>query len=134
MDAAITNAGTEQVFIPGPNIDLDPGETKTWSDVRVTDLDANDVIKAGVVAGTLTVSMTPGPNDAALATQGQLVSDALPMYDYADLPTPFRGRVAFVMNGRKAGEGAGAGTGVPCYYDTTVGDWTTFSGDIAVTI
>jgi hypothetical protein len=78
--------------------------------------------------------MTPGPNDAALATQGQLVSDALPMYDYADLPTPFRGRVAFVMNGRKAGEGAGAGTGVPCYYDTTVGDWTTFSGDIAVTI
>lgn len=134
MDAAITNIGTTQVFIPGPNINLDPGETKTWSDVRVSDLDGNSTIKAGVVAGTMTVSMTPGPSDAAVALQGQVVSDSLPVYAYADLPTGFLGRVAFVTDGRKAGELAGAGTGVPCYYDTAGADWFTFSGNIAVTI
>jgi len=134
MDAAITNNGTDAVFIPGPNVNLDPAETKTWSDVQVSDLDANAVIKAGVVAGTLAVSMTPGPNDAALATQGSLVADALARYAYLDLPTGFQGRMAFVTDGRKGGEGVGAGTGVPCYYDSTGADWFTFSGDIAVTI
>lgn len=134
MDAAITNAGTEQVFIPGPNIDLDPGETKTWSDIRVTDLDANDVIKAGVVAGTLTVAMTPGPNDAALATQGQLVPDGMPVYAFANLPTGFNGRMAFVSDGRKPAEGAGLGTGVPAFYDAAAAGWLNFHDCLAVAI
>jgi len=134
MDAAITNNGSEATFIPGPNIQINAGETKTWSDITVADLDGNEVIKAGVVAGDLSVSMTPGANDAALATQGQIVSDALPVYAYIDLPVGFNGRVAFVSNGRKGGEGAGVGTGVPCYYDASGGDWFTFSGDIAVTV
>lgn len=37
---------------------------------------------------------------------------------FADLPTPGQaGRLRFVTNGRKVGEGAGAGTGVLAYDD-----------------
>jgi len=134
MDAAITNNGTEATFIPGPNIQLDAGETKTWADVSVDDLDANSVIKSGVVAGTLSVSMTPGPSDAALATQGRVVNDAFPVYAFANLPTGFNGRVAFVSDGRKAAEGAGLGTGVPAYYDAAATAWLNFYDNLAVLI
>lgn len=39
----------------------------------------------------------------------------------ANLPTPGTGwrRIALATNGRKTGEGAGAGTGVLCYDDGT---------------
>lgn len=134
MDAAITNNGTEAKFIPGPNFNLDPGETKTWPDIILTDLDSNDVIKAGVVAGTLAVSMTPGPNDAALATQGAMGLDALPVYDFGNLPTGFNGRVAFVSNGRKPAEGAGLGTGVPAFYDAAAAGWLNYHDCLAVAI
>ncbi|MFO0610681.1 MAG: hypothetical protein U0324_46395 [Polyangiales bacterium] len=40
------------------------------------------------------------------------------------LPSPAAGERAFASNGRKPGEGVGAGTGVPCFYDG--GGW--FSG------
>jgi hypothetical protein len=131
MDAAITNNSAEAKFVPGPNFNLDPGETKTWSDILVTDLDSNDSIKAGVVAGDLSVSMVPGPNDAAIATQGALNIGALPLYAFADLPTGYNGRVAFVTNGRKSGEGAGAGTGVPAYYDAAAAAWLNFFDNLA---
>jgi hypothetical protein len=134
MDAAITNNGTEAKFIPGPNFNLDAGETKTWSDIILTDLDSNSVIKGGVVAGTLAVAMTPGPSDAALATQGAMGLDSLPVYAFADLPTGFNGRVALVTDGRKLAEGVGAGTGAVCYYDAATPGWLTFIADIAVTV
>lgn len=132
MDAVITNTSSAAKFVPGPNFNLDAGESKTWSDVTVGDLDSNDAIKAGVVAGDFTVSMVPGPNDAALALQGAMTFDSLPVYAFADLPTGFNGRMAFVSDGRKSGEGAGLGTGVPAYYDATAGDWLNFF-DNAVT-
>jgi hypothetical protein len=131
MDAAITNAGTSAVFIPGPNINLPAGETKTWSDISQGDLDGNEVIKAGVVAGTLTVSVTPGANDAALATQGAVVFGALPVYAFIDLPTGFNGQVVFVTNGRKAAEGAGLGTGVPAFWDANAAAWLNFYDNAA---
>lgn len=55
---------------------------------------------------------------------------------YADLPTSTatNGQPAFVTNGRKGGEGSGAGTGVPVYFNTATGTWLTYSGNTAVTI
>jgi hypothetical protein len=37
---------------------------------------------------------------------------------------------AYATNGRKVGEGAGAGTGVPVYYSN--GSWRVYSTDAAV--
>jgi len=123
MDAVITNSGTTSVFIPGPNINLDASESKTWSDVTLDSLEANEVIKAGVVAGTLSVTINPGANDAALAAQGALVSGALPIYAVADLPAGFNGQVAFASDGRKGAEGVGSGTGAAVYYNANTSQW-----------
>ncbi|MBK8583878.1 MAG: hypothetical protein IPL86_19320 [Flavobacteriales bacterium] len=53
----------------------------------------------------------------------------------AELPgtgIPVReGHVAFATNGRKSGEGAGTGTGVPVYRDGI--SWLTYSANVAVT-
>jgi hypothetical protein len=43
----------------------------------------------------------------------------LPSYVVASLPAAAAGDTAFASNGRKSGEGAGAGTGVQVYYDGT---------------
>jgi len=127
MDAAITNLSTERVFIPGPNLDMaatgdaDGNDTKTWSDITTNDLDGNPVIKAGVVAGTLSVSITPDADDAAAAAQGALGSNSLERFAVADLPTGFDGRTAFATDGRAGAEGAAAGTGTMVVYSN--GDW-----------
>lgn len=51
---------------------------------------------------------------------------------FADLPAPglFAGRSYYVSNGRKMGEGAGAGTGVCAYCDST--GWFRYSDDTPV--
>ena len=55
---------------------------------------------------------------------GFLVAD-LPSTTPANNPpgieVPFEGQWAFALDGRKTGEGAGAGTGVPCYFSN--GSW-----------
>lgn len=59
------------------------------------------------------------------------VSGAVPKYTVATLPTPGQmGRTAFATNGRKIGEGVGAGTGVPCYDDSVA--WRRYSDDTTV--
>lgn len=45
--------------------------------------------------------------------------------------TPPEGSTAFCTNGRKVGEGSGAGTGVPVYFSN--GQWRVFSTDLQVT-
>lgn len=47
--------------------------------------------------------------------------------------TAYNGMVAYCTDGRKSGEGAGNGTGVPVYYDETTGDWLVFRDGTAVT-
>lgn len=42
--------------------------------------------------------------------------------------------VVFISNGRKSGEGVGAGTGVPCYFDPAINDYRKFSDDLQVTV
>lgn len=117
MDALITNLAATPVFIPGPNLDLaaagdpDGNHAKTWPNILVSDLDASAVIKAGVVGGTLAVTVTPDALDAAVATQGSLGFSSLERYTVANLPTGFGGRIAFAINGRAGAEGGGAGTG-----------------------
>lgn len=134
MDAAITNASADAVFIPGPNLDIPAGETKTWAGITVADLDGNIVLKDYVVAGTCTVAVTPGAEDAAEASQGALNFAALPIYTFANLPTGYDGRVVFCSDGRKTGEGAAAGTGVPAYYDVDTASWLVFYDDSALAI
>lgn len=49
----------------------------------------------------------------------------------ADQPQPTDGLVAYATDGRKPGEGAGAGTGVLCYFSN--GHWRRTSDDAVVT-
>lgn len=132
MDAEITNTGTEAFYLPGPNIDIPAGETKTWPDVIIADLDGNTVLKAKVLAGDATVVVTPETADAAEAATGALSQDGLPKYALADLPTGYEGRRAFVTNGRKTGEGSGYGTGIPAYFSDS--DWRRYYDDDVVTV
>lgn len=52
---------------------------------------------------------------------------------FAALPTPGQpGRILYVSNGRKVGEGAGAGTGTMAYDDGN--DWIHFATDTPVQV
>lgn len=56
-------------------------------------------------------------------------SDGIPSYTFANLPTQGLANgttfvtLAWVSNGRKTGEGAGAGTGVLAVYNNPTGTW-----------
>jgi hypothetical protein len=136
MDATIAYvpASGDPVFVPGPNIELGPGDSKVWSDVTIADLDANSVLKGYIVDGTLSVTVDDDTVDAAEALQGAAQLAALPKYAFADLPVGFDGRVAFCTNGRKTGEPATGGTGVPTYYDADTASWLVFYDDSALAI
>ncbi len=117
MDATITNLGTTQIFVPGPNMDLlptgdpDGKDSAVWPDVTVADLDSQAAIKTLVVAGTLSVAVSHDPEDVAAATVGSMSPHAMPSYAVASLPTGFNGRVAYASDGRAGAEGASSGTG-----------------------
>jgi hypothetical protein len=66
--------------------------------------------------GTSSVSL-PGP-----VTPGK--------FTVAGLPTGAEGQIAYATNGRKVGEGGGAGTGVPVYFSN--GSWRVYSTDAPV--
>lgn len=65
-------------------------------------------------------------------------AESVPKVAYSDLPYASDGMNSFalryVTNGRKQGEGAGNGTGVPAYYDSTSDAWLRMSDDTAVAI
>jgi hypothetical protein len=59
------------------------------------------------------------------------IAGGLPVYTVANLPaSPPVGSVAYASNGRKVGEGAGLGTGVPGYF--SAGAWKRYSDDTTV--
>ena len=61
------------------------------------------------------------------------VSGSIEAITFANLPTPGQpGRLRFVTDGRKVGEGGGAGTGVPAYDDGSA--WFRTSDDTAVAV
>lgn len=73
---------------------------------------------------------TAGENITGVAFQ-------FPVSTLADAPLAADGMTTyacrFISNGRKIGEGAGVGTGCPCYYNPITDSWFTFSSDVAVT-
>lgn len=75
-----------------------------------------------------------------VSTEQAGYTDGVPAYSFNDLPTQGLAdgtsyiTLAFVSNGRKAGEGAGLGTGVMVYWDNASLQWLKFSDDTAVTI
>ena len=137
MDAAITNNTSAALFIPGPNIELAAGATKSWLNVTLVALDQNEVIKTGLVSGDLSVAMSPDTYDAAQATQTGKVGltdpvGGAPAYTVALLPATgnFEGQLAYATDGRKTAEGAGSGTGVPVYWSAA--NWHVYFDDSTV--
>lgn len=56
-------------------------------------------------------------------------TNTLPNYTFATLPaTAATGSMAFVTNGRKPGEGGGAGTGITVFFNTPTLSWFTTLG------
>lgn len=68
--------------------------------------------------------------DARMLTVAHIMEAAL-----ADLPTSGvrNGAMGFATNGRKDGEGAGSGTGIPVWYDETSETWRTYATGAAAT-
>ncbi len=62
----------------------------------------------------------------------QMLQSAAPLGSFAvaALPAGTTGNTAYATNGRKVGEGAGAGTGVPVYF--SAGQWRVYSTDTQV--
>lgn len=59
---------------------------------------------------------------------GVAIQSSLPSYTVAALPaTAATGAVAFASNGRKGAEGAGAGTGLPVYWNAATSQWFTYA-------
>lgn len=61
--------------------------------------------------------------DRPLAADGGMQTDN---FSYVD--------IIFIYNARKSGEGVGAGTGVPCYYDPLVDDYRRFEDNAIVSV
>jgi hypothetical protein len=71
------------------------------------------------------------------------IADSIPAYLLADAPLAVDGglgdgtsyiTVAWISNGRKSGEGAGLGTGILAYYNTSTNSWFGVRSEVAVTI
>ena len=73
-------------------------------------------------------AITPGVLRGVM--QDFLDSQGLFQYTVALLPAGSEGMRAYATNGRKVGEGAGLGTGVPVYFSN--GLWRVFSTDAQV--
>lgn len=66
----------------------------------------------------LAVDRTTGTSATTKATLAQLFAAmGIAAYTVATLPTGATGRIIFVSDGRKAGEGSSAGTGVVCQWN-----------------
>lgn len=56
------------------------------------------------------------------------------VFTVATLPaTAANGQFAFASNGRKVGEGAGLGTGVPAFFNAATGTWFSYLSGVLVT-
>lgn len=73
------------------------------------------------------------------------IADSIPAYNLADAPLAADGglgdgtaggyiTLAWISNGRKSGEGAGAGTGILAYYNASTDSWFGVRSEVAVTV
>lgn len=84
-----------------------------------------------LVEGDVTNLTTDLAAKAPLASPLFTGKVGLPKYTVVTLPVGAEGYLAYATNGRKVGEGAGNGTGVPVYFSNT--QWRVFSTDAQVT-
>lgn len=61
-------------------------------------------------------------------------TDTLVSNTFATLPSGFKSRVRWCSNCRKVGEGVGAGTGTPVYYNPATAAWNRWRDDTAAAI
>lgn len=72
------------------------------------------------------------------------IADSIPAYNLADAPLAVDGglgdgtaggyiTLAWISNGRKSGEGVGAGTGILAYYNASTNSWFGVRSEVAVT-
>jgi hypothetical protein len=80
--------------------------------------------------GTGTGLFSVGPAANPWSVSGDLGLPVPPTFTVALLPAGVEGAQAYVSNGRKVGEGLGAGTGVPVYFSG--GIWLVFATDTVV--
>lgn len=77
-------------------------------------------------------------------TERAEIADSIPAYTLAAAPLATDGglgdgtaggyiTLAWISNGRKSGEGAGAGTGILAYYNTATDSWFGVRSEVAVT-
>ena len=71
------------------------------------------------------------------------IADSVPAYVLADAPLAADGglgdgtsyiTLAWISNGRKSGEGAGLGTGILAYYNSSTNTWFGVRSEVAVTV
>lgn len=73
------------------------------------------------------------------------IADGIPAYTLATAPLSAQGglgngaaggyiTLAWISNGRKSGEGVGAGTGILAYYNTSTNSWFGVRSEAAVTV
>jgi hypothetical protein len=71
-----------------------------------------------------------GTGAVVLATSPTITTPKWTAFTVAGLPAGLEGQYAYATDGRKVGEGVGAGTGVPIYFSNTL--WRVFSTDTVV--
>lgn len=101
--------------------------TTTASDIQ---LQRNNSVIATLAAGAFNINtgLSLQMNSVDVVTSAR--HPVLRSYTVATLPAANDGEIVFASNGRKTGEGAGAGTGVPVYRDG--GTWFRYADDTAV--
>ena len=81
---------------------------------NLTDANDRNLTTGDIVAGQVMVTIYNASTDA---WECQGIKITAPSYTVASLPTGVAGMNLFVTDGRKNGEGSGAGTGVMVFYD-----------------
>lgn len=87
-------------------------------------------ITVGQLAAADLSDGTTGTGAIVLAGSPTVTTPTWTAFTVAGLPAGATGQYAYATNGRKVGEGAGSGTGVPVYFSTA--QWRVFSTDAQV--
>ena len=108
----------------------------------VSQLSASDLTNGTTGTGAIVLANAPtftvnpifasstGTGAVVLAISPAITTPSWTSYTVAGLPAGLEGQYAYATDGRKVGEGLGAGTGVPTYFSN--GLWRVFSTDAQV--
>jgi hypothetical protein len=129
LDGAIASKQlVPPVLIDESTAVIDPGVATLTIKPLTSSVGFENAIEVKAQAPQTGVAFSVDPQ-GNLATQGEMAPG---IFTFATLPGGPNGAIAWCSNGRKVGEGAGSGTGVPVYRFS--GAWRVFSTDALVTI